>query len=130
MNQADEQPTLYQRIGGHMAVASLIDRFYTNVVNDRELAPFFNGVSLDKLRHMQTEFFTAALGGPVHYTGRPIQHAHHGLGITRRQFQAFVEHLFETLAAFPLSDEDRYAIIARINTFVDDIASPEVSLGA
>jgi hemoglobin len=70
---------------------------------------------------MQVEFFSAALGGPIRYTGRPVIHAHHGLNITRLHFQAFVEHLLDTLARYPLSEDDRYAIISRVNTYVDDV---------
>jgi hemoglobin len=121
--------TLYQRIGGQTAVASLVDQFYHGVVNDPELSPFFSGVGLPKLQHMQIEFFTAALDGPINYTGRPINHVHHGLGIGRRHFQAFVEHLLKTLEDFPISEDDRYAIISRLNTYVDDIAASEMPAG-
>jgi hemoglobin len=44
-----------------------------------------------------------------------------GLHTARLHFQAFVEHLFETLASYPVSEDDRYAIIARINTHADDV---------
>ena len=63
----------------------------------------------------------AQTGGPVRYTGRPVIHAHHELNITRQHFQAFVEYLFEILAGYGLSEDDRYAIISRINTYVDEV---------
>ena len=113
--------SLYDRVGGAEAVAGMVDRFYAKVIADSELLPYFDHVSLDKLRRMQVEFFSAALDGPVQYTGRPLIHAHHGKHIPRRHFQAFVEHLFETLSDYRLSEDDRYAIIARINTYADDV---------
>ncbi len=84
--------SLYDRIGGAQGVVNLVDRFYARVIADPDLLPYFDHVALDKLRHMQVEFFTAALDGPLHYTGTPIVHAHQGRGIKRQHFQAFVEH--------------------------------------
>ena len=121
MNIADSQASLYDRIGGAAAIKNMVATFYTKVIADPALRPFFDHVPLNKLRRMQVEFFSAALDGPIRYTGRPVIHAHHGLNITRQHFQAFVEHLFETLARYPLSEDDRYAIISRINTYADDI---------
>ena len=121
MSIAKSGESLYDRIGGAEAVAGMVDRFYAKVIADPDLLPYFDHVALDKLRRMQVEFFSAALDGPVRYTGRPVIHAHHGMHITRQHFQAFVEHLFETLADYPLSEDDRYAIISRINTYADDV---------
>jgi len=121
MNIADSQASLYDRIGGAEAIKNMVATFYSKVIADPALRPFFDHVALNKLRHMQVEFFSAALGGPIRYTGRPVIHAHHGLNITRLHFQAFVEHLLDTLARYPLSEDDRYAIISRVNTYVDDV---------
>ena len=121
MSDAKFEVSLYDRIGGAKAVSAMVDRFYASVIADPDLRPYFDHVALDKLRHMQVEFFSAALGGPIAYSGRPVIHAHHGMRITRRHFQAFVEHLFATLGDYSLSETDRYTIIARINTYVDDV---------
>lgn len=115
--------TLYERIGGAEAVRKLVDRFYERIVDDPELAPYFKHVPMDKLRHMQFEFFAAALDGPVHYTGRPILHAHQGHRITLAAYQRFVHHLFETLEERHLSEQERYEIISRLNAYTDDIVS-------
>jgi hemoglobin len=113
--------SLYDRIGGAEAVRAMVDSFYARVIADPDLRPYFDHVALDKLRRMQVEFFSAALDGPVRYTGRPVIHAHHGRHITRQHFQAFVEHLFETLASHELSEDDRCAIISRINIYADEV---------
>jgi len=123
------QASLFQRIGGSIAVRGLVDRFYAHVLADPKLKPYFDGVALDKLQRMQYEFFSAALDGPIRYTGRPVIHAHQGRQITREHFQAFVEHLFETLKHYPLDEADRYAIIARINTYADDVIGMGFGIG-
>jgi hemoglobin len=113
--------TPYERIGGADAVASLVDAFYERVLADEELAPFFENADMERLREMQRMLFTAALGGPSTYEGRPIAHVHQGRGIRRAHFQRFVEHLFETLEASDLDERDKREMIARINTYSSEI---------
>jgi hemoglobin len=129
MNQSKPEPSLFDKIGGRDAVAGMVGRFYRRVLEDPELAPYFRGVSMDKLRRMQFEFFSAALGGPIAYSGRSVIHAHQHLRITRPHLQAFVQHLFETLAEYPLTEKDRYDVIARINTYTDEVVSAGTGLG-
>ena len=121
MSIPDSKASLYERIGGSEAIAGMVASFYSKVIADPNLRPYFDHAVLDKLKHMQIEFFSAALDGPIRYTGRLVANAHHGLGVTRQHFQFFVEHLFETLADYPLSEQDRYEIISRINTYADDV---------
>jgi len=123
MNTATPETALYDRIGGEKAIAAMVDRFYDRLQDQPELVPYFKGVAMDKLRRMQVEFFSAALGGPVQYSGRPVYHAHQGLRITRAEFQLFVEQLFVVMQDYPLDDGERYAIITRINTYADDVVS-------
>lgn len=114
-------PSLYERLGGHTGVGALVEAFYDSVMRDPELAPFFKHVRSDRLHDMQTAFFAAALGGPVDYSGPSIGRAHKGLGIKLRHVQRFVQHLFETLAGFELSNADRVAIITRVNGYLADL---------
>ena len=115
------QPTLFERIGGEQMIAEVIDDFYDRVLADPELKPFFINTSMDKLRCMQREFFSAALGGPITYSGKPLSHVHHGRGITKHHFALFVNHLLDTLQYHKISDQEVNNIISRINTYADDI---------
>lgn len=121
MNPVVSATSLFDRVGGVPGITRLVDRFYARVLADPTLGPYFEGVEMHKLRRMQFEFFSTAIGGPTGYSGRTMQHAHQGRRITHEHFQAFVEHLFETLKDCFLTDEDRYDIIARINTYADDV---------
>ena len=115
------QPTLFERIGGEETITRLVDDFYDRVLADPDLEPFFRHASMDKLRTMQREFFNAALGGPVRYSGLPLSYAHHGRGIRRPHFARFVQHLFDTLRAFDIGERETADIIDRINTYMDEI---------
>ena len=67
---SNNQPTLFERIGGEQMIAEVADDFYNRVLTDPELKSFFRNTSMDKLRCMQREFFSAALDGPITYTGK------------------------------------------------------------
>jgi len=120
---AVESATLFEKIGGEPAVRSMVDRFYQRVLNDPTLAEHFHHVPMEKLQNMQVEFFCVALGGPVRYTGRPVIHAHQNARITLADFQRFVQHLFDTLSSFPLTEKECYEIVSRLNLYTNDVVS-------
>jgi len=125
----ERNETLFDRIGGEVAVARFLEVFYERVLDDPELAPFFADASMDRLRNMQGEFFCAALDGPVRYSGRSLVEIHTGREIRVQHFALFVKHLLETLHDQDLDEDDVYEIIARVNTYVEQITG-ESSIGA
>lgn len=124
----DEMKSLYERIGGEETVIRLVDSFYERVFQDDDLVDFFNGAQVGRLKQMQKEFFTIALGGPSKYSDINLAHAHKGRNIETSHFRAFVQHLFDTIAEFDFSEEERYQIITDINTYVEDIVDDSESL--
>ena len=116
-----ESTSLFDKLGGESGVRELIVQFYVHVLADEQLAPFFRGVSIDKLHHMQLEFFTMALGGPMAYSGRPIAHVHHGRGITAQHFGRFVHHLMTTLEDNGVSEAEAAEVIERVNSFANEV---------
>lgn len=123
------QPSLYARVGGAQRVHEMVEGFYQRVFADEELRPFFEGVDLKKLRAMQREFFSVALGGPVTYFGKPLAYAHRGRGIERRHLQRFTEHLIATVQELGLSERDFSDVIDRINAISSDILGGHGSSG-
>lgn len=94
-----EPGTIYDRIGGHEAIEVAVDDFYVRVLADDELAGFFAGTNMNRLKGKQVEFFAAALGGPQPYTGAPMKQVHQGRGITMHHFGLVAAHLADALAA-------------------------------
>ena len=125
----NKKQTLFERVGGEQKIGIFIHEFYDRVLADPELKPFFRNTSMDKLRRMQREFFSAALDGPITYTGRPLSHVHHGRGITRHHFALYVGHLLDTLQKQGFDEQDVQAIISRINTYVNEITGEMGSAG-
>ena len=124
-----KQQTLFERIGGDQAIAELIHKFYDRVVADPELKPFFKNASMEKIRRMQREFFSAALDGSITYTGKPLGYVHHGRGITKHHFALYVGHLIHTLEKLEIDDQDVQEVISRINTYADEITGTAGSMG-
>ncbi len=125
----EKQQTLFERVGGEQAIAELINKFYDRVLTDPELMPFFKDTAVDKLRRMQREFFSAALDGPITYTGRPLSHVHHGRGITKHHLARYVDHLIDTLRSRDITDQDVNDIISRIRTYAGEITGDLGSVG-
>lgn len=121
MSSSSDSPSLYDRIGGAPAVEALIPDFYKRVLADAELAPFFAATNIEALGAMQRQFFAMALGGPVAYSGRPLGHVHHGRGITGAHFARFAGHLVDSLKASGLSPQETDEVIARIDTYANEI---------
>ncbi|MFT4548392.1 MAG: hemoglobin [Pseudoalteromonas tetraodonis] len=120
MSEESEQ-SLYDRIGGDEVITGMVSEFYTKVLADEDLRPFFKNVEIERLQTMQREFFSAALDGPINYSGRPLHTIHAGLGIKPRHMKAFVGHLLTTLEGYDLSERDTQDIISHINTYADEI---------
>jgi len=118
---SERKPTLYERLGGDVAIDEVTFDFYRRVFADPELSPFFEGVAPERLQTMQREFFAAALDGPIRYSGRPLIEVHAGLGVKPRHLSRFLDHLMEAFADRGIGEQDRYEIYSRINTYADEI---------
>ncbi|MCB0329909.1 MAG: group 1 truncated hemoglobin [Bdellovibrionales bacterium] len=116
-----EEQTLYDALGGKTAIEKLITTFYEKVVDDERIGKFFQGKDVQKIRAMQIEFFGAALDGPIKYTGLEIARVHSGLGISRNDFNRYVQILLQTLDELGVSSEHSTSVIDRINLYVDDV---------
>ncbi len=114
-------PSLFEKLGGREGIESLVIAFYTRVMTDPELAPFFRQTDIGKLHHMQSEFFSMATGGPGSYSGTPIAHIHHGRGITGHHFASFVKHLMDTLEELGVDDAEAGQVIDRINSHANEV---------
>ncbi|MFC7330541.1 group I truncated hemoglobin [Marinactinospora rubrisoli] len=119
--------TIYDRVGGYEAISTVVDDFYVRVLADPELAGFFSGTNMAKLKGRQAEFFSAALGGPVTYSGGTMKEVHAGRGIEQRHFDLVAGHLSAALAAAGVPEETVGEIIALVAPLADDIVSRSLS---
>jgi hemoglobin len=117
--------SIYEAIGGEPALVAVVDDFYVRVLADPQLAGFFAGASMPKLKGRQVEFFAAALGGPSVYQGASMRQVHAGRGISQADFDRVAFHLAAALAAAGVPG----TVIARIAAAITPLAEEIVSRG-
>jgi hemoglobin len=100
-----EPLTDFQRIGGAPAVTAVVGQFYERVLADPQLASYFEGVDMRRLRRHQVQMISQVLGGPVTYEGADLKTAHAGMAITPSDYRRVTEHLVATLKAVRVDPE-------------------------
>lgn len=89
--------TIYDELGAEGGIKVAVDDFYTRVLGDQQLAPYFADVDMPTLRRHMVAMLTVATGGPQVYTGRDMATAHAGRNITSEDYDKVVGHLVATL---------------------------------
>jgi hemoglobin len=117
------EPTIYDAIGGDTALVAVVDDFYGRVLADPALGAFFAGTNMTRLKGRQVEFFAAALGGPLRYTGASMRDAHRGRAIAQRHFDLVAGHLVASLAAAGVPDATVTQIVAAVAPLASDIVT-------
>ena len=122
--------SIYEQIGGGAALETVVvEDFYARVLADPDLAGFFTGTNMARLKGKQVEFFSAALGGPEPYTGAPMRQVHQGRGITMHHFTLVAGHLTDSLVAAGVPDPPLVEqIIGAVAPLADDIATARSAL--
>jgi hemoglobin len=123
---AENLPSDYERIGGAGAVSMVVDRFYELVLGDPELAPFFEGTDVARVKRHQVLLISQILGGPARYTGPDLRSAHAGLRIGQADFDRVATHLVSVLEGAGVDPD----IVARVVETVGGVRSDIVTVPA
>lgn len=115
--------TIYDKLGGSDVMKTAVTVFYNRVVDDDNLAKWFEGVDLSRLRAHQRAFLTAALDGPRLFAGRDLTASHAGMEITDDAFEAIVNHLLTVLADLDIDEAAIEQVGARLDALRDQIVS-------
>ena len=124
---APAELSIYEAIGGEPALVAVVDDFYVRVLDDPQLAGFFAGTNMPKLKGKQVEFFAAALGGPDIYQGSTMRQVHAGRGISQADFDKVAFHLVGSLAAAGVPGETINQIVTAIAPLAGEIVSQGLS---
>ena len=105
--------SLYDRLGGTTAIATVVDGFVANVAADTRINRFFTRVASDtaamrEFKQKLVDQVCQGTGGPCTYTGKDMKTAHLGMGLTNADFDALVEDLVKALdsAGVPQKEKD------------------------
>jgi len=120
-------PSLYDRLGGVYNIATVVDDFIGQVMNDDRLNknPAVNEahhrVSAAGFKFLVTEMVCWAAGGPQQYTGRPMGDTHRHLGITQDEWTSFMDDLHQSLARFQVPQPEQAELVAIVESTKDAI---------
>lgn len=121
MEKNESTSDLLTQLGGESELRRVIDEMYVRVLSDPMLSPFFDGVEMDKLVRMQTEFMASITAGDIKYTGTDLNRVHAGRGITRQHFTRFVSHLTDALEAHQVSPHAIDQVLGKLAMYSDKI---------
>jgi hemoglobin len=122
---ADEKK-LYDRLGGYDGISAVVDMFADSLFADPKINQFFVGMSDDTrnaFKQKNKNLLCNATGGPCQVISRTAEQAHHGLGITKGDFDVVADHLQKTLDHFkvpPHEQEQVFAIILSLKPKIVD----------
>jgi hemoglobin len=111
--------TLYARLGGYDAIAAVCDDLLPRLMSDPQLGRFWQNRAADSIRRekqLLVDYLCASAGGPLYYTGRDMKVSHAGMGISAKDWDAFMGHLRATLDKFQVPDGERRDVLAFIDS--------------
>jgi hemoglobin len=119
--------SLYERLGGVYAIATVVDDFIDRIMDDPRLNtnPKVNEahhrVSRAGFKYLVTEQVCEATGGPQRYTGRSMHDSHLNLDITEQEWQAFLDDFRQTLDKFQVPQAERAELLVIVDSTKKDI---------
>lgn len=92
--------SLYDRLGGVDAITAVVRAVVDRQLKDDRINRKFARTNVDRLIKEFVDQICQATGGPCNYTGRNMTEAHHNMGVTSGEFQAFVDDVVAVLNDF------------------------------
>ena len=115
--------SIFERNGGTKWVSAVVNDFYSTVLSDAELSPFFKNISIASLIEHQIDFVSIALGKETKYIGKSLLNAHKNLNISKRIFDRSVTILMDCFRENGASFADLTEIENIVKTLEDQIVS-------
>ena len=127
----ENQRSLYDRLGGLMAITVVVDDFIDEMVPD----PFLNqNPAIDEarkrvpspyLKYQVTSFVCQATGGPCQYTGRSMKESHDHLNITEAEWDRMVVIFKDVMDEHLVPGPEQKDLLELIDTTKTDIITAE-----
>jgi len=124
---AEEKKSLYDRLGGVYAIATVVDAFIEKLlVNDKLNANPAIKEARERVPKAGLKFQVTALvcqvtGGPQMYTGRSMKEAHRHLHITEAEWDAMVHDFVDVLDQFKVPKAEQTELLTIVGSTKGDI---------
>src|SRR5688572_11063912 len=125
--QAQEKPSLYDRLGGVYNIATVVDDLIDRVMVDGRLNAnprvdeAHHRVSPAGFKYFVTEMVCWASSGPQTYSGRSIGDSHRHLMISEQEWEAFMDDFRQTLDRFEVPQQEREELKAIVESTKESI---------
>ncbi len=122
-----KEMSLYDRLGGVYAIASVVDDFIDRVlINDilnanPAIKEARDRVPKAGLKYRVTEMVCMATGGPCKYTGRSMKESHVHLNITEKEWDALVVDFKASLGKFNVPEKEQQELLTIVGSTKKDI---------
>jgi hemoglobin len=122
IQQADDKPSLYSRLGGVYSIATVVEDLIDRVMVDPRLNAnprvdeAHHRVTSAGFKFLVTELLCSAAGGPQSYSGRAMDESHRHLLITAGEWQAFMDDLQQTLDKFAVPEAEQAEVRTLVNS--------------
>jgi hemoglobin len=112
--------TIYEEIGGEVAIDALVEVFYRIVLADSRINEFFTNVDMNKQKRMQKSFMNHVFGEKP-YRGRSMRVAHANLNLKDEHFNAVADDLIQAMKELNLTQSQIDQVMAVVATTRSDV---------
>jgi hemoglobin len=129
-NAQAAQPSLYERLGGVYAIATVADDFIERLLVNATLnanpaiSEARKRVPKAGLKFHVTTLVCQVSGGPCKYTGRAMKDSHQHLNIRQAEWDAMVADFKTSLDTFKVPQREQQELIAIVGSTRNDIVQP------
>jgi len=116
--------SLYRAWGGKAGIQAVMEDFVPRLFSDPRTAPFFKDSNRSNLVEQLTDQLCQQAGGPCQYGGAAMKPVHQDMGITKRDFNALVEILQQSMDAKGIPFSAQNAMLARLAPMHREIVTP------
>ncbi|KAF4656433.1 hypothetical protein FOL47_008915 [Perkinsus chesapeaki] len=119
MANDDKSRTLYERVGGDLAIVTAVDIMYSKAIADARTRAYLekNQRKMSNIKKKLHQFLSGFTGGPVLYDSEALKPAHYNLNLTDYHFDAILELFdssFTSLNVHPAAKEDLLLALGKV----------------
>jgi hemoglobin len=113
--------SLYDRLGGIDAITAVVRAVVDRQMKDDRINQKFARTNEDRVIKEFIDLICQAAGGPCTYTGRDMTEAHHNMGVTNGEWDAFVEDVVTVLNDFKVGKAEQDDLLNAMASFRGEI---------
>lgn len=131
-SQCKKDKALFARVGGFFGIAAVVNRFsdailVNTVLNQNPALAAWNQneapTRLPGLKFLRTMWIASMVGGPIKYTGQPLEVAHDRFNMTQAEFAEVGAEIVRALQFYNVPQPDIDQLVCIYQTSMSDVVS-------